>query len=403
MKKLYIFMLVTLILFSSGCNDNKHNFYTPNEVYQIVNDTLTKGEIANLIYLGQFSTTNDDILTPESNLSYGYIVESEQLPLPTNGDIWKLIKTFNNTDDIKTYIRKTFIPSLAEQYLMDIFTSNGNKYVFQNNQLLQCRYLATYPISLIKWEHQPIEIIINKQDKLQVMLKGNFMLTGLETTLPLTLTKINDQWLLDESFSPQEQEPKDYYYNPTELKNILEDTLTKANKANQLYVADNFHIIPNSERKIFSNVSTYAPEYNYDIYYGIINTKQPDEDYADLIREFTTTEAIKQCYNEAFVNELAQFYINNLFIQDYPTYIDQPEGLAYKLNIACMPITMLNWQPDDYFIWKNSEKQIIVIMGAEYPHFNYGYYPLRLQLIDGKWLCDKSYEISASKISWQLK
>ena len=102
-------MLVTLILFSSGCNDNKHNFYTPNEVYQIVNDTLTKGEIANLIYLGQFSTTNDDILTPESNLSYGYIVESEQLPLPTNGDIWKLIKTFNNTDDIKTYIRKTFI------------------------------------------------------------------------------------------------------------------------------------------------------------------------------------------------------------------------------------------------------------------------------------------------------
>ena len=68
-----------------------------------------------------------------------------------------------------------------------------------------------------------------------------------------------------------------------------------------------------------------------------------------------------------------------------------------------MPITMLNWQPDDYFIWKNSEKQIIVIMGAEYPHFNYGYYPLRLQLIDDKWLCDKSYEISASKLSWQVK
>ena len=50
-------------------------------------------------------------------------------------------------------------------------------------------------------------------------------------------------------------------------------------------------------------MSTYAPEYNYDIYYGIINTKQPDEDYAGLIREFKTTEAIKQCYNEAFVNE----------------------------------------------------------------------------------------------------
>ena len=171
MKKLYILILTFLILLITGCN-NKGQTYTPDEVYQIVDDTLTKGELVNLIYLGEFSTTNDDVLIQESDLAYGYIINSEQLPLPTSGDIWNLITTFHNTDDIKTYIINTFTPQLAEKYLTDIFTATANKYIFRNNQLLQCRDLATYPISLIKWQHQPLKIILNEKNKLKVDRKS---------------------------------------------------------------------------------------------------------------------------------------------------------------------------------------------------------------------------------------
>lgn len=383
-------MLTLLII--TGCTANRA--YSQEEIYQIVDNALSKGELANLLFLGEFEMPNEIELTTENGLTYSYIQHSNQLPLPTKGDIWTLLQSFSSNDDIKAYMNNTFINTLSEQYLSQMITDEGNKYEFQNKQILQCRYLATYPISLINWQHQPLEITINQKNKIQVMLKGEFILTGTDTTLPLTLIKKDDQWLLDESFSPQEQKTEDYYYSQKELQNILDSTLIKANKANKLYAADNFKITDDSFNGLFANNK---------IYYGLIDKQnQYNQYYEVLAKEFTNTASIKKLYNETFVEDLAQFYLDNLFLAEAPVYLDLPEGLAYKLNIACMPITLLEWQSEDYIVWLNTENEIMVIMGAEYPNFDYGYYPLHLQFINEKWLCDETYETSIFSLKWYI-
>ena len=383
-------MLTLLII--TGCTANRA--YSQEEIYQIVDNAPSKGELANLLFLGEFETPNEIELTTENGLTYSYIQHSNQLPLPTKGDIWTLLQSFSSNDDIKAYMNNTFINTLSEQYLSQMITDEGNKYEFQNKQILQCRYLATYPISLINWQHQPLEITINQKNKIQVMLKGEFILTGTDTTLPLTLIKKDDQWLLDESFSPQEQKTEDYYYSQKELQNILDSTLIKANKANKLYAADNFKITDDSFNGLFANNK---------IYYGLIDKQnQYNQYYEVLAKEFTNTASIKKLYNETFVEDLAQIYLDNLFLAEAPVYLDLPEGLAYKLNIACMPITLLEWQSEDYIVWLNTENEIMVIMGAEYPNFDYGYYPLHLQFINGKWLCDETYETSIFSLNWYI-
>lgn len=383
-------MLTLLIITGRTAN----RAYSQEEIYQIVDNALTKGELANLLFLGEFEIPNEIELTTENGLTYSYIQHLNQLPLPTKGDIWTLLQSFSSNDDIKAYMNNTFINTLSEQYLSQMITDKGNKYEFRNKQVLQCRYLATYPISLINWQHQPLEITINQKDKIQVMLKGEFILTGTDTTLPLTLIKKDDQWLLDESFSPQEQKPEDYYYSQKELQNILDSTLIKANKANKLYAADNFKITDDSFNGLFANNK---------IYYGLIDKQnQYNQYYEVLAKEFTNTASIKKLYNETFVEDLAQFYLDNLFLAEASVYLDLPEGLAYKLNIACMPITLLEWQSKDYIVWLNTENEIMVIMGAEYPNFDYGYYPLHLQFINEKWLCNETYETSIFSLNWYI-
>ena len=99
MKKLYILILVTLILFSSGCNDNSQQAYTSNEVYQIIDETLTQAELTNQ----------------------------------------KILETMDNN---------------------------------------------VLNASLISWQHQPLEITTNEPNKLEVILQGEFILTGTTTNLP---------------------------------------------------------------------------------------------------------------------------------------------------------------------------------------------------------------------------
>ena len=143
-------MLVTLILFSSGCNDNSQQAYTPNEVYQIIDETLTKAELTNQ----------------------------------------KILETMDNN---------------------------------------------VLEASLISWQHQPLEITTNEPNKLEVILKGEFILTGTITNMPLTLTLKNSQWQTDNSFCPQEQTPSNYYYTETELQNIVEDVLYRVDKVKNAY------------------------------------------------------------------------------------------------------------------------------------------------------------------------
>lgn len=403
MKKLVVLfsLLLGLIMLGSCLADNS---YTAGEVAQIVDEALTKGELANLLYLGEFATPVDDALITADGLAYGYVEQDTELPLATKGNIWALIADFTTTEDIKAYMQSTFVPQLAEEYLAKIFTSNGDKYLFQDGQLLQCRTLPNPPLSLIRWQHQPLEILTNQPNELTVRLSGEFILTGTETQLSLTLSRQNGQWLLDTSFSPLEQPANDFYYTKEELQSIVNETITRANKANLLYVADNFRIIPDSRRIIFRNVPTYDSGYTYDIHYGLIDqNNQQDADYAALAKEFTTTAAIKQLYEETFVQERAKLYLDNLFAVDYPRYIDQPEGLAYNLEVSAMPIMLLDWQPEDYIVWLNTEALIVLIMRVDDPcHITSDYYPLRLQLVDGKWLCDETYEAPILFCDWHI-
>lgn len=60
--------------------------------------------------------------------------------------------------------------------------------------------------SLIKWQHQPLEIITNEPAKLEVILQGEFILTGTIANLSLSLNYKNGQWVTNKSFYPQEQQ-----------------------------------------------------------------------------------------------------------------------------------------------------------------------------------------------------
>ncbi len=60
-------------------------------------------------------------------------------------------------------------------------------------------------------------------------------------------------------------------------------------------------------------------------------------------------------------------------------------------------------QPDDYIVWQNTKDQIIVMMGVDGSvYFGYSYYPLRLRLVDGKWLCDETYRNYFGHIGWRI-
>lgn len=145
MKKLFILITAIVILLASGCAENKAA-YSQEEVYQIVDNALTQGELS-------------------------------------------------------------------------------------NQQILASMDSRVLTASLIKWQHQPLEIIVNKADKLKVLLQGEFILTGSQTQLPLTLTQQNDQWQLDKNFCPLEQKPEDYYYGSDKLQNIINDVLYRVNNA----------------------------------------------------------------------------------------------------------------------------------------------------------------------------
>ena len=115
-------MLTLLII--TGCTANRA--YSQEEIYQIVDNALSKGELANLLFLGEFETPNEIELTTENGLTYSYIQHSNQLPLPTKGDIWTLLQSFSSNDDIKAYMNNTFINTLSEQYLSQMITDEGN-------------------------------------------------------------------------------------------------------------------------------------------------------------------------------------------------------------------------------------------------------------------------------------
>lgn len=196
-------------------------------------------------------------------------------------------------------------------------------------------------------------------------------------------------WLLDESFSPREFAAEEQFYSDEELQSILTDALGRAD----VYAADSFTVISSSIQG------------DYGAAYGLIDTeRQHDEYYARLAKEIKTTDDVKQCFTDAFVDNVAQRYIDNLFGDDYPSvYIDRADGLAIHTNVACMPFMMDEWQSDDYTVWQNSAQQIIVIMCVDGYGFGPtgGYYALRLHLVDGRWLLDDSFTASmGAKYNW---
>lgn len=89
--------------------------------------------------------------------------------------------------------------------------------------------------SLIKWQHQPLEIITNEPAKLEVILQGEFILTGTIANLSLSLNYKNGQWVTNKSFYPQEQQEYDLYYTQKEVQNIVEDILHRVEKVKNAY------------------------------------------------------------------------------------------------------------------------------------------------------------------------
>lgn len=166
--------------------------YTEDEVAEIVDAALTQGEIANLLYLGEFDSDYSEYIETDEGLFELVMPEEQTLPFPVEVDLLALVAELQSIEDIRTCLQDAFVPHLAEAYLADMFSPGGDTYRMEGGLLYQNVSMVLATLSLIVWEHQPQSIIENTPDRLVVELRGTFMLTGNMQILPLTLTRQND-------------------------------------------------------------------------------------------------------------------------------------------------------------------------------------------------------------------
>lgn len=199
-------------------------------------------------------------------------------------------------------------------------------------------------------------------------------------------------WLLDESFYPIECIRQPIDRTSDEISVILNDALARGRKASLVHQAG------------FSTVEPVASDG-----FALIDTSFQAKDlnsaqfsFLELVRSLKDTNAVKQCFYDAFVPDAAEKYIVYLFNDRFDVFRDTEKGLAENTAIAGVQICLGLWQTDHFTVWESSENRLVLLLEIDYPDFSETYCrPLRIHKIGEKWLLDQSYEGRAKWYSWE--
>ena len=358
------------------------------EIREIVEDALLRGEEANLMYLGEF---NDDHNAPSIEGFEAVNMEVQYNALSSQADVLKLLSGIKSTDDIKDCFYRAFTRQLAEKFINDIFGEAGSKYIFEHNRLYVDPRMPMAPLSLGVWSREPISVVRNTEDEIIVQLEFRFYLTGNKRTLPLSIKKVDGIWLLDESFCPKEYVRQPIERTDDEISAILDDALARGRKASLVHQAGFDTVKPvSSDGFALIDTSNQAKKLNFSQF-----------SFLELVQSLKDTNAVKQCFYDAFVPDVAEKYIEDLFNDRFDMYRDTEKGLAENIAIAGVQICMGLWQTDDFTVWESSENRLVLLLIIDYPDFSLTRCrPLRIHKIGGKWLLDQSYEGGTYWYTW---
>lgn len=350
---------------------------TEEEIFEITAEILERAEAANLLYLGAFSLDGDR--------PYGeYVAVKETYnfdpPFPYTIDLSAMCSSFDTAEDIRALFADTFVPELAEAYAEPLLSGEEPLYTVIDGWLyrLNIPTSARPPLSLVLWEREGMSLLEQTEDRLVVEVPGCYMLTGHEALLPLTLTKVDGKWLLDESYSPREY-PEEGFYSREELTEILETALTRVKLPDQMYAA-NVRAVPGTTKDGF----------------GLVNLDEAPEELRPYLQNVDT---VKKAFSEAFVSPAAEEYAE----EAASLYRDTDRGLAVNLEIAAMPLSMVDWDTEQYAVYQNEEDALLLLIPTDFEGISFDWCPLRLWQDEGIWKLDETYAASSHNIvpwSW---
>lgn len=358
------------------------------EIREIVEDALLRGEEVNLMYLGEF---NYDNKAPSIEGFEAVNMEVQYNALSSQADVLELLTGIKSTDDIKNCFYRAFTRRLAEKFINDIFGEAGGKYMFEHNRLYVDPRMPMAPLSLGVWSREPISVVRNTEDEIIVQLDFRFYLTGNKRTLPLSIKKVDGMWLLDETFCPAEYIRQPIERTKDEISIILDDVLTRGKKASLVHQAGFSTVKPVSSDGFALIDTSYQAKELYSAQFSFL----------ELVRSLKDTNAVRQCFYDAFVPDAAEKYIGDLFNDRFDMYRDTGKGLAENTAIAGVQICMGLWQTDHFTVWESSENRLVLLLVIDYPDFPVTRCrPLRIHRIGDKWLLDQSYEGGTYWYTW---
>ena len=377
MRYLGIFCMAWCLLLA-GCGQKPpEELLTEEEVFEITAAALDRAEAANLLYLGDFSWYSDRV-------SGGYLAIKESYnfdpPFPYTIDLGAMLSSFDTAEDVRALFTDTFVLELAERYTEPLFSGEEPLYKVVDGWLYQMEVLSSgrAPLSLVLWEREGMSLLEQTEDRLVVEVPGRYMLTGHEALLPLTLTKVDGKWLLDESYSPREY-PEEGFYSREELTEILETALTRGSLAGRLYAAG------------VSAVQGTAKDG-----FGLVNLDEAPEELRPYLQSVGT---VKAAFPEVFVSPAAEEYAEKAA----SLYRDTDRGLAVNLEIAAMPLSMKTWDTEHYTVYQNEEDALLFLIPTDFEGISFDWCPLRLWRDEGVWKLDETYAASSRNIvpwSW---
>lgn len=377
MRYLGIFCMAWCLLLA-GCGQKPpEELLTEEEVFEITAAALDRAEAANLLYLGDFSWYSDRV-------SGGYLAIKESYnfdpPFPYTIDLGAMLSSFDTAEDVRALFTDTFVLELAERYTEPLFSGEEPLYTVVDGWLYQMEVLSSgrAPLSLVLWEREGMSLLEQTEDRLVVEVPGRYMLTGHEALLPLTLTKVEGKWLLDESYSPREY-PEEGFYSREELTEILETALTRGSLAGRLYAAG------------VSAVQGTAKDG-----FGLVNLDEAPEELRPYLQSVGT---VKAAFPEVFVSPAAEEYAEKAA----SLYRDTDRGLAVNLEIAAMPLSMKTWDTEHYTVYRNEEDALLFLIPTDFEGISFDWCPLRLWRDEGVWKLDETYAASSRNIvpwSW---
>lgn len=376
--KRFVVLGFLLCLLLVGCEKTPpEEVLTEEEIFEITAETLEWAEAANLLYLGAFDGD-------PNRISGQYVAVKESYnfdpPFPYTIDLSAMCSSFDTSEDIRTLFTDTFVPELAKAYAEPLLSGEEPLYTVIDGWLyrLNIPTSARPPLSLVLWEREGMSLLEQTEDRLVVEVPGRYMLTGHEALLPLTLTKVDGKWLLDESYSPREY-PEEGFYSREELTEILEAALTRGELADYLYAA-NVSAVPGTAKGEF----------------GLVDLEDAPEELRPYLQSVDT---VKKAFSEVFVSPAAEEYAE----EAASLYRNMDRGLGVNLAIAAMPLSMVDWDTEHYTVYQNEEDILLFLIPIDFEGISFDWCPLRLWQDEGVWKLDETYAASSRNIvpwSW---